>query len=158
VEKILGYKPEEIVGVKHFYELFHPEDRKKPRKMAFAVFAKKKPFREFINRNIHKNGKTVWLSTSGMPILDEKGKLLGYRGADTDITERKRAEKIQLVLYNIANAVNKTEDLNELFKSIQNQLGTIIDTTNFYIALYNKENDTLSLHFHISWMKDINSG
>ncbi len=149
VEKILGYKPEEIVGVKHFYELFHPEDRKKPRKMAFAVFAKKKPFREFINRNIHKNGKTVWLSTSGMPILDEKGKLLGYRGADTDITERKRAEKIQLVLYNIANAVNKTEDLNELFKSIQNQLGTIIDTTNFYIALYNKENDTLLLPYFV---------
>ncbi len=91
VEKILGYRPEEILG-KHFYDLFHPEDREKLRKSAFQVFAEKRSFREFINRNVHKNGDTVWLSTSGAPILDDNGDLLGYRGADIDITERKRAE------------------------------------------------------------------
>jgi hypothetical protein len=26
------------------------------------------------------------LSTSGVPILDDDGSLLGYRGADTDVT------------------------------------------------------------------------
>ncbi|MCX6011235.1 MAG: PAS domain S-box protein, partial [Chloroflexi bacterium] len=50
------------------------------------------PFRQFVNRNIRKNGEIVWLSTSAVPILDEKGTLLGYRGADVDITKRKRAE------------------------------------------------------------------
>jgi hypothetical protein len=30
--------------------------------------------------------------TSGIPVLDDKGNLLGYRGADTDITERKQSE------------------------------------------------------------------
>ena len=89
VEKILGYKPEEVLK-KHFYDLFHPEDRKELKKAAFEVFAKKQPFREFINRNVLKDGKTVWLSTSGVPMLDEKGNLLGYRGADTDISERKQ--------------------------------------------------------------------
>ncbi|MCK4352834.1 PAS domain S-box protein [candidate division WOR-3 bacterium] len=92
VEKILGYKPEEILE-KHFYDLFYPEDREKLKKVAFKVFAKKQSFSEFKNRNMHKNGKTVWLSTSGVPILDEKGTLLGYRGADIDITECKRAEE-----------------------------------------------------------------
>jgi len=92
IENILGYKPEKVLG-KHFYDLFHPEDRKELKKAAFELFAKKQPFRELINRNVHKNGKTVWLSTSGVPILDEKGNLLGYRGADTDITERKQAEE-----------------------------------------------------------------
>jgi len=61
--------------------------------VAFETFAKKQPFREFINLNMHKNGEIVWLSTSGVPILDERGNLLGYRGADIDITERKRAEE-----------------------------------------------------------------
>jgi len=42
---------------------------------------------------VHKSGRTVWLSTSGVPLVDDKGNLLGYRGADTDITERKRAEE-----------------------------------------------------------------
>jgi len=93
VEKILGYKPEEIVGKKHFYDFFHPEDREEIKKAAFKVFAQKQFFREFVNRNVHKNGKTVWLSTSGVPILDEKGNLLGYRGADSNITERKQVEK-----------------------------------------------------------------
>ena len=92
VEKLLGYSPEEIINQK-FYELFHPDDREELKQKAFEVFATKEPFREFINRNVHKNGQEVWLSTSGVPILDDNGNLIGYRGADTDITERLRAEK-----------------------------------------------------------------
>jgi len=93
VEEILGYKPEEVVGKKHFYDLFHPEDREELKKAAFEVFAQKQSFREFINRNMRKDGETVWLSTSGVTILDEEGNLLGYRGADIDTTERKQAQE-----------------------------------------------------------------
>jgi len=92
VKKILGYKPEEVV-TKHFYDLFHPDEREELKESAFKVFTKKQPFREFMNRNVHKNGEIVWLSTSGVPIVDDEGKLIGYRGADMDITERKQAEK-----------------------------------------------------------------
>jgi PAS domain S-box-containing protein len=93
VEKILGYKPEEIVGKKHFHDLFHPEDQEELKEAAFEVFAQKQSFREFINRNVRQDGQTVWLSTGGVPILDEEGNLLGYRGADTDITERRWVEE-----------------------------------------------------------------
>ena len=93
VEKILGYKAEEIVGKKHFYDLFLPEEREKLKKIALRAFAKKSPFRNFLNRNLHKNGTSVWLSTSGIPIVDKKGNFLGYRGADTDVTEQKRIEQ-----------------------------------------------------------------
>jgi PAS domain S-box-containing protein len=92
VEEILGYTPEEVVE-RHFYDLFHPEDRDELKRMAHERFARKEPFRGFINRNVHKEGKTVWLLTSGVPIVDERGELLGYRGVDTDITERKQAEE-----------------------------------------------------------------
>ncbi|MHC4395697.1 MAG: PAS domain-containing sensor histidine kinase [Planctomycetota bacterium] len=94
VEKILGYKPEEIVGKKHFYDLFHPDDRQQFKKDAFKFFEQKLPFHEFLNKNIHKNGEIVWLLTSGVPLVDEQGELLGYRGADEDITDRKWAEKV----------------------------------------------------------------
>jgi len=93
VQRILGYDPREIVGKKHFYDLFHPDDREETKQRAFEGFAKKEAFQEFLNRNVDKDGKTVWLSTSGVPLLDEQGDLLGYRGADTDITERKGTEK-----------------------------------------------------------------
>ncbi len=92
VEKLLGYQPEEVLN-KHFYDLLHPEDREEFKEKALAVFAAKQPFHEFLNRNLHKNGQEVWLATSGLPVLDENGELIGYRGADTDITARRRAEQ-----------------------------------------------------------------
>ncbi len=92
VEKILGYTPQEMLN-KYFYELFHPDEREEQRKTAFEQFHKKKLIREFVNRNMHKNGSVVWLSTSGVPMIDENGNLRGYRGLDADITKRKKAEK-----------------------------------------------------------------
>ena len=92
VEKLLGYKPEEIVGKKHFYDLFLADEQEELKKAAFGVFANKSSFNGFLNRNVTKNGDIVWLSTSGVPILNEKGDLLGYRGVDTDITDRKKNE------------------------------------------------------------------
>ena len=43
IEKILGYKPKEVLK-KHFYDFFHNEDRKKLKKAAFEVFRKKQSF------------------------------------------------------------------------------------------------------------------
>jgi PAS domain S-box-containing protein len=90
VEKILGYRTDEILGKKHFYDFFHPEDREQLKQLSSAIFAQKNVFYEFKNRNVNKDGSEVWLSTSGVPILDENQNLLGYRGVDIDITERRR--------------------------------------------------------------------
>jgi len=110
VEKILGYKPNEVLG-KYFYDLFHPDDREELKKAAFEVFAKKRPFRQFVNRNIHKNGEVVWLSTSGVPILDKEENFLGYRGADVDITERKQAEEaLQAEKNKLQSVIDAMED------------------------------------------------
>lgn len=92
VEKILGYKPREVLG-RYFYDFFHPEDREELKRAASEVFAKKQPFHGFASRNIDKEGKVVWLSTSGVPVVDEQGNFLGYRGADIDITQYKQAEE-----------------------------------------------------------------
>ncbi len=93
VERILGYTPDELVGKKHFYDLLTPEVREELKASAFNVFAEKQPFRAFPNPNLSKEGKVVHLETSGVPVLDAAGNLVGYRGADTDVTERKKAEE-----------------------------------------------------------------
>ncbi len=92
VEKMLGFRPEEIVRKKHFFDLFAPDVRQDLTKAAFDSFAKRELFRKLVNPNVHKNGSIVILETSGTPIVNERGELVGYRGADTDITERKRLE------------------------------------------------------------------
>ncbi len=116
IEKILGYTPEEFLQ-KNFYDTFYPEDREAVKATVFASIAAKQPFREFINRNMHKNGQIVWLSISAVPLLDDKGNLLGYRGANTDITERKRAEEalqaseeqLRLITENMLDMVVRTD-------------------------------------------------
>jgi PAS domain S-box-containing protein len=93
VEELLGYKPEEIVGKKHFYDFFAPDVKEEFKKAAFEGFAKKAAFSGFINPNVHKNGNIVILEMNGTPVMDDKGNLLGYRGADADITGRKKIEE-----------------------------------------------------------------
>jgi len=93
VEKMLGYTPDEIIGNKHFYELFYAENMEETKQSALQVFASKQAFSGFINQNVHKDGTLVWLSTTGSPILDNNGELLGYQGVDTNITERRKVEE-----------------------------------------------------------------
>ena len=92
VTRMLGYEPEELVGKKHFYDLFHPEDCEKLKKAVFEAFARRETFREFVNRNVHKDDTVAWLSTSGGPVLDERSRFCGYRGSDRDVTERRQWE------------------------------------------------------------------
>jgi two-component system, sensor histidine kinase and response regulator len=92
-ESLLGYSAEEILGKKHFYDFFEPGVKEELKLIALEAFSQKETFRDFENPNQHKDGHIVILSTTGMPILDPDGNLLGYRGVDTDITERKRAEE-----------------------------------------------------------------
>ncbi len=69
-------------------------------------------------------------------------------------SERKKAEKTQTTLYNIANAANTTSNLDELFKNIHKELGKIIDTTNFYIALYDEKSDIVSMPYYIDQTRE----
>ena len=92
-ETLLGYKPEELLGKKHFYDSFDPSVKDELKNAAFNVFKNKETFNNFINPNVHKNGRSVILETSGVPVLDKQGNLIGYRGTDKDITRRFRAEE-----------------------------------------------------------------
>lgn len=106
IEKILGYTSEELVGKVHFFDLFAPSIREELKAAALSAFSSKASFKRFINENIAKDGRSVILETSGAPILDEDGDLLGYRGTDTDITDRMMA----------AEALKKSaEDLREAY-------------------------------------------
>ena len=117
IEDLLGYKPEEIVGKKHFYDLFVPEDRDEIKRLAFEKFAEKESFKGFLNANVHKNGQTVWIMTSGVPILDDDGNLVGYRGSDINITDRKEAEKeLERLNENLEDTIAKLGRANSELK------------------------------------------
>lgn len=92
VEKLLSYKPDEIVG-RFCCDLFHPDVHEELKAVILKTMAQKEPFQGFLNENVSKDGRTVVLETSGIPLLDRAGNLMGYRGAARDVTDRVRAEK-----------------------------------------------------------------
>jgi PAS domain S-box-containing protein len=92
-EIVIGYNAEELVGKKHFYDLHPAATRAAFKDEAFKVFAEKEPFQDLENQIVCKSGKIIWVSTNGIPILDENGRLMGYKGNDTEITERKKAQE-----------------------------------------------------------------
>jgi two-component system cell cycle sensor histidine kinase/response regulator CckA len=92
VEQILGYKPDELVGKLHSYDLFAPETREETKAAALEVYSRRGPFQAFAHLNMRKDGRLVTLETSGLPIEDGNGNLRGYRGTDRDVTEHYQAE------------------------------------------------------------------
>ncbi|MBW8034596.1 MAG: PAS domain S-box protein [Planctomycetes bacterium] len=92
IEDLLGYTPEEVVGKKPF-DLMPSEGVDRILSKFAEICEAKMPFVSFENINLHKDGRQVVLERSAVPILDEHGNMLGYRGIDRDITERKRTEE-----------------------------------------------------------------
>ncbi|MGD8884878.1 MAG: PAS domain S-box protein, partial [Gammaproteobacteria bacterium] len=88
IEDILGYRPEEIVGRTPFDLM--PKDEAAKLAARFAeIRANKLPIKNLENWNLTRDGRRVCLLTNGIPLFDDGGNLVGYRGVDSDITERK---------------------------------------------------------------------
>jgi PAS domain S-box-containing protein len=92
LKDILGYEPDEILG-KTPFDLMPPGEARRVAAEFRRIVEERRPLEQLQNWNIHRDGRLVLLETSGVPILEEDGTLVGYRGIDRDITARKRAEE-----------------------------------------------------------------
>ena len=60
---------------------------------------------------------------------------------------QRRAEQLNQTLFKISNAVRVSRNLDDLYGSIHQILGEIMDLTNFFIALYDKEAGRISFPY-----------
>ncbi|MBW1722409.1 MAG: PAS domain S-box protein [Deltaproteobacteria bacterium] len=89
-QEITGYTPEDIRKMGP-YEMVHPEERERVRKIALARLKKKKVRDYYETRWIRKDGEVIWIEVRATVIddFDEPATLVNV----VDITERKRAEE-----------------------------------------------------------------
>lgn len=108
---LFGSSLDDIIG-KTPFDFMTPEEVERIGPLFSEIMSKKAPIKDMENWNIKKNGELCCILTNGVPILDSKGNLKGYRGVDRDITERKRAEEALKYSENRARAlINAIPDL-----------------------------------------------
>ena len=92
VKDLLGFEPSEVLG-KRPRDLMQFQDAQEFGLQMMSFASRGEPFSGFQNRHITKEGRTVVLETSGVPVFDDKGNFRGYRGIDRDVTSRKQGEE-----------------------------------------------------------------
>ena len=126
-----------------------------PEHAAIAINDEKKVIRtgESLLGKIEKvttiDGKTRWFSTTKVPMRNKQGKIVGTIGSSRDISELKQAEEVESALYRIAEETSSAADFQILFSAIHTIISGLMYARNFYIALYDNENDLLSFPYFV---------
>ncbi len=148
-QNMFGYSLEEAIG-RPGTDWIAPQSREIVMKNMMAGY--EKPYEVIA---LHKNGDTFPAEIQGR-MVEIDGRMIRITALN-DITQRKKSDEIIKILYNISNAAHISESVRELCELIQKQLGSIIDTTNFYVALYDNETDTISLQYMADQLDEVST-
>lgn len=128
VEKILGYKVEEVVGYPTT-KLWLDTSLKRNLDYFEKSLLEGKGWKNFPAYFMHKDGSLRILLSSAIPIYDENNNLKGYRGIDRDITERVLNENLlktqkehtrlinQVLRHDLTNHLSVIKSSIKLFKA-----------------------------------------
>ncbi len=129
VETIFGYQPEELVRKKHYSDFFAPEDKYILVKGFGEILKGRKPLKNYINCNVHRNGRKVISECTAVPFYSPSGVFLGYRAVEFDITERKQLEEERLKVQTLKIVELLTRgiahDFNNLLASILGNISVL---------------------------------
>jgi PAS domain S-box-containing protein len=141
---LFGYTSEESVNRK-INELVVPEElMDEAVSIDNTASQKQRVIRQTIRKDKAGNRIQVSLITTAVVVNKQ---IVAYLGIYRDITAERKNELLQEILFNISTAALKQMDIKEIYPTIVHELSKIWDTNNFFIALYDKTSDTLSLPF-----------
>jgi two-component system, sensor histidine kinase and response regulator len=129
IEALLGYQVEDVIGHSPL-EWMQPEDAAAMREQLPRLVAEVSGWSNLVLRWRHRDGSLRYHSSSSVPLLDDDGRLVGYRGSNHDITYIRRADALlaghNLVLERIASGAPLEEALATLVSSLEEQVpGTL---------------------------------
>ena len=150
---LFGYTYEEAVN-KYIDDLVVPDELKEEGlKIDERATQIGKETVQTVRKDKYGNRIHVSLIASSIVISDVTVALLGiYR----DTTTERKNQLVQEILYNISTAALKQFDIKDIYPTIVSELSKIWDTNNFYIAIFNKSTQTLSLPFFADEKDDFN--
>lgn len=151
--KLFGYSADESIN-RYIDDLIVPDDLKEE---AISILNQATKDQKVIRQTIRKDkyGKRIHVSLIATAVAINS-KPVAFLGIYRDITIERKNQLLQEILFNISTAALRQFDIKDLYPIIVHEVGKIWDTNNFFIALYDKSSETLSLPFFADEKDDFN--
>src|ERR1051325_8504437 len=98
---------------------------------------------------VAKDGAERDVETVVIALRDGRGRTIGRVAVNRDITEQRRAERVQSAAFLISEAANAAEGLQDLFRAIHDIVARLMPARNFYVALYDPATDLITYPYHV---------
>ncbi|MFW9953312.1 MAG: PAS domain S-box protein [Candidatus Thorarchaeota archaeon] len=85
--------PENIIGKSDFDLAWRREEAERFREIDRRVIETGTPEYDRVDKQLQADGNDAWLRTTIIPLLDDKGKIVGIMGTQEDVTEKLEAER-----------------------------------------------------------------
>ncbi|GAB2776571.1 hypothetical protein GCM10027275_19700 [Rhabdobacter roseus] len=144
--EVLGYGLEEIASMT-ISDILDPQFKESTFAQLERIQAGQ-PMPDFETVFLSRAGRRIFL-TGSVNCRFDQSKPTAFRCILHDFTEKIRAEKAQSLYYSIANWTISTQNLDDLYHNIHQELGKIIDVKNFFIALYDQNKSYLYFPYYV---------
>ncbi len=141
-EKMFGWGASEVVG-RDLPTV--PADRTE--EFARLVASQAEGVNGFETARRKRDGAELEISLTSWPMYNSEGVLSGSMEVQQDITERKRASRLQQATYRISESALSALDLNQLYSAIHGIVAGLMPARNLYIALYDPDTDVLTFPY-----------
>ena len=149
-EKIYGYT-NKIIGKNE--EILVPESLKNETNRIMEVIKSGKAVSNYQTQRIHKNGSTLYISTTASPIMIGQT-VIGVSMIDRDITTQQLSEKQLAIQYRLEKTFNEEVEIKEASHSLLKTLCEILELQGGEIWIVDQTDHTL--HNACSWFaKDL---
>ncbi len=132
-ERIFGYTPEEMIG-QPIIRIIPPELQGEEKDI-LARLARGERIDHFETVRVAKDGRRLNISLTVSPVRDRFGRIVGASKVARDITERKRAEEMQRLLFDELN--HRVKNTLATVQSIASQSLRMAEKPSDFVASFN---------------------
>ena len=148
-EPLLGYAPEEVVG-KSVFDFLTPSSADYVREIAFERqdHTRRGERLEKMTYEIEilsRDGRSLWGRVVSNPVYDPQGRLIGFNGIASDISDCKKKRDEAAILLEIGRLISSTLNIDEVYEHVASIMRKMIPFDSVSVNLINISKNLLRI-------------